>query len=86
MNDGVDLVLLEDLLELVIIEHVALIDGERLARDLLHGAQGVGGGIAVIVHHNDVNVVLEQLDAGVTADEAGASGNQYVHDTVSFPL
>ena len=77
VDDAVDVVLLEDAVEQGGVADVPPIEGADLpARDALDAAQGLLAGVGEVVDHHDLVARLEQLDAGVAADEAGTAGHQ----------
>ena len=84
MDHCVDLVLFENLFKVVVIEHITFIAGEGLPCDLLYGTQCVGRGVHIVIHHNNVKTIVEQLHTGVGTDKSGAAGHQYCHNQSSF--
>ena len=63
-------------LHLVGIAALGLDEGDRLAGDLLHPAQGFLAGVVQVVRHNDLIARLEELHTGVAADVTGAAADQ----------
>ncbi len=79
MDRAVDVVLFKDAVERRAVAHVVFIEGDVLARDLLHAFDGLRAGVDQIIDDDDLVAALEQLHAGVAADIAGAAGDEYVH-------
>ena len=74
VDDAVDLVRGEDLLQRVAVVDVGddelEVCGGLGADDGLDAVLDLGGGVGEVVHDDDLVAVLEQLDAGVAANEA----------------
>ena len=69
-----DGLLVEDAVEKRAILHIALVEGANLlARDALDALERDLAGVGQVVDHHDVVAGVEQLNAGVAADEAGAA-------------
>ena len=66
------------------IAYVGLDTGYGLAGDALDPIQRLGIAIAVVVQHRHAVARVEQFQAGVAADIAGAAGDKDVH-AVGFP-
>ena len=74
VDGAADRLLVEDAVEKRPVLHIALIEGTDLfARDALDALKGDLAGIGQVVDHDDVIASVEQLDAGVAADEAGTA-------------
>ena len=72
-----DGVLVEDPVEERAVLHVALVEGaDLLARDALDALEGNLACVGEVVDHHDVVAGVEQLHAGVAADEAGAARDE----------
>ena len=80
VDDTVDLMGIEDLVHRIAVEHVGLVEGEVLgglvAHDGLDAVDGDGAGVGEIIDDDDLVATLEQLNDGVRADKAGATGNE----------
>ena len=80
VDDAVDLMGIEDLVHRIAVEHVGLVEGEVLgglvAHDGLDAVDGDGAGVGEIIDDDDLVATLEQLNDGVRADKAGATGNE----------
>ena len=80
VDDAVDLMGVEDLVHRIAVEHVGLVEGEVLgglvAHDGLDAVDGDGAGVGEIIDDDDLVATLEQLNDGVRADKAGATGNE----------
>ena len=78
VDDAVDLMGIEDLVHGIAVEHVGLVEGEVLgglvAHDGLDTVDGDGAGVGEVVDDDDLVATLEQLNDGVRADKAGATG------------
>ena len=59
--------------------YIGLHTGYGLAGDALDPIQGLGIAIAVVVQHRHAVARVEQFQAGVAADIAGAAGDKDVH-------
>ena len=73
VDDGLDVVLGEDLLKLLAAGDVALVEFGSLAGDLLDAVYDGAFGVEEVVGDDDVLVALEEFDGGVRADEAGSA-------------
>ena len=74
VNGTADGLLVEDAVEKRPVLHVALVEGTNLlARDALDALEGDLAGVGQVVDHDDVIASVEQLNAGVAADEAGTA-------------
>ena len=80
VDDAVDLMGIEDLVHRIAVEHVGLVEGEVLgglvAHDGLDAVDGDGAGVGEIIDDDDLVATFEQLNDGVRADKAGATGNE----------
>ncbi len=80
VDHAVDLVLVEDALERLAVVHVGAVEGEALgglgSHDGVDAVEHLLGGVGQVVDDDDLIAVLEQLDARVGADEAGAAGDE----------
>ena len=81
VDDGVDVVFLEDALKRLAVEDVVLVERQAVviggqAGDLAHAVERHLARIAQVVDHDDAVTLVEQFDAGVAADETGAAGDQ----------
>ena len=80
VDDAVNLMDIEDFVHRIAVEHVGLIEGEVLgglvAHDGLDAVDGDGAGVGEIIDDDDLVATLEQLNDGVRADKAGATGNE----------
>ena len=80
MDDAVNLMGIEDFVHRIAVEHVGLVEGEVLgglvAHDGLDAVDGDGAGVGEIIDDDDLVATLEQLNDGVRADKAGATGNE----------
>ena len=78
VDDAVDLMGVEDLVHGLAVEHVGLVEGEVLgslfAHDGLDAVDGDGAGVGKVIDDDDLVAALEQLNDGVRADKAGATG------------
>ena len=78
VDDAVDLVSVEDLVHGLAVEHISLVEGEvfgsLFAHDGLDAVNGDSAGIGEVVDDDDLVAALEQLNDGVRADKAGATG------------
>ena len=69
-----DGLLVENAVEKCPVFHVALVESANLlARDALDALEGNLAGVGQVVDHDDVIPGVEQLNAGVAADETGAA-------------
>ena len=77
MNGAADGLLIEDAVKKRPVIHITLIEGANLlARDALDALEGNLAGVRQVVDHDDVIARVEQLNAGVAADETGATRNK----------
>ena len=71
----------EDALQGVPVEQVDLVEGERLSAQVLDPAQRLPAGVDQVVDDRDPVAALQQFQAGVRADVAGAAGDENMHGT-----
>ena len=81
MDDGIEILVAEDILQGPAITQVGLDEPRRAPRDLADPAEGLFLAVAEIVDHHDLMAGRQQLDTGVAADVARAACHQYPHDT-----
>ena len=75
VDDALDIgVLVEEALELAQVGDVAVEEGRALADDAGDAVEDVEAGVGEVVDDDDVEAVAHELDHGVGADIAGASG------------
>ena len=74
VDDGGWLVVVKDLFESGLIQKVAFNESEVFAGDLLDPAQGFFLAVAKVVDGYDIVAGLQEFDASVGADIAGAAG------------
>ena len=89
VDDGVDVVLLEDALECKPIQDVSLVENEsvvirRKSRDLPDAVECELARVAQVVHDDHAVALLQQFDAGVTSDEPGSA--RYEHADIGMIL
>ncbi len=70
----------ENVLDLLGVGHVRLKEAEVLAGDLFDAVQHDRAGVVEVVCHHNVVACIQQLNAGVTADVAGAARYQNCHN------
>ena len=75
MNDCIDLFLVKDLSDSLTVQHICLIESKLLSGNLLHPLQSFSAGIVQIIHHNYFITFIQELNAGMTSDIPGSSGN-----------
>ena len=83
VDDGVDGMLVEQLLHGRAVAQVGLAEGEVLAGDAADAVQCLGLGVDEIVDDDDLMSRVEQFYASVAADIAGAAGDQYLHNAMT---
>src|ERR1700761_4967824 len=66
----------QDLLDRSLIADVAFDNGQRLLADLLDAFECCAAAVGKVVEYHDLVAGIEQFDAGVGADIAGAAGHQ----------
>ena len=80
VDDAIDLMGIEDLVHGLAVEHVGLVEGEVLgglfAHDGLDAVDSDSAGVGEVIDDDDLVAALEQLNDGVRADKAGATGNE----------
>ena len=79
VDDGINLVVGEDLVHGGAVADVGFDEGHLLADNLLDAAYGFGLRVHKVVHDHNAVACLVQLYKGVAADVAGATSKQNVH-------
>src|SRR6266568_3324192 len=79
VNDGADVVGTEHAIQAARVAQVDVVDGGDLAGQATQSGYRRRIAVREVVYHDHVVVMVEQLRAGVTADEPGTPGDQYRH-------
>ena len=79
VHHAVDMLLIKNAADKRRVAAIALVQGDGLAGDLFHTGNGLGAAINKIIQYDHFVARVQQANAGVGADIAGAAGKQKTH-------